>query len=493
MDLDTAGLEPTLVDGSDGLDAPPIERARPHGGRIGTRMAVSLPGAVAGALLVTAIAFGAAARLASSSAGSDGAPNAATTGGDTATGGADGSTGGADGQLGEGPATSNDGEHGATVGKDPTSEPDGLPAAGHGTDGTSGAGTDANPGNGPAGDAAPPPPPTEPATIAIAVHLGDGRVTVEWGACDVDGFAAWKVVRSMDGHPTWPLGDGDKVVAASEHAGLRSVANADLSAGKTLWYRVYGLVRRDGELVVGCVSRIAGIRIPALTVEPTPKPDPTPKPTPDAIGTLGLTLALGEGKPFADWTACDGDWDLYKVVRSTNSTVTWPKGDGDTLVDVVGKDGATAFRDGNAPSGAKLWYRVFCVRTTDTGSVLVAASAARSIEVPAARPQPEPDPIAIDLSIALTDGGVALHWGACSDPSFVAYKVLRSAGSDPSSLPPTDGTQTIAVRESPTATSFTDAAVESGQAWTYRVQCIGFMNGHAILLGETAAKAVTLP
>jgi hypothetical protein len=182
------------------------------------------------------------------------------------------------------------------------------------------------------------------------------------------------------------------------------------------------------------------------------------------------------------------------VVRSTDSTVTWPKGEGDSLAAVVGKDGETKFRDAGAPAGKKVWYRVFCVRETEAGYKVVAASAARAIEVPAAEPQPEPDAVSLDFQVELTDGGaVALHWAACNHESFVAYKVLRSAGSNPSYLPMTDGTQVRSVIENADLTSYTDDDVASGQTWTYRVQCIGYMNGHKILLGETAATAVTLP
>jgi hypothetical protein len=290
----------------------------------------------------------------------------------------------------------------------------------------------------------------------------------------------------LDGKPTWPLGSGDKLVAASEDADRSSVSNGDLPAGKTVFYRVYALVERNGERVVGCVSRVADIRIPAT------EPDPTPKPV--EIGTLSLTVTLGDGKPVVNWGDCSGDWDLYKVVRSTNSTVTWPKGEGDSLAAVVGKDGETKVRDADAPAGKTVWYRVFCVRETETGYKVVAASAAKAIEVPAAEPEPEPDAVSLDFQVELTDGGsVALHWGACSHDSFVAYKVLRSEGPNPSYLPSTDGTQVRSVIENAELTSYTDGDVASGQTWTYRVQCIGYMNGHKILLGETAAKAVTLP
>ena len=53
--------------------------------------------------------------------------------------------------------------------------------------------------------------------------------------------------------------------------------------------------------------------------------------------------------------------------------------------------------------------------------------------------------------------------------------------------------QVRSVIETAGLTAYTDHDVASGQTWTYRVQCIGYMNGHKILLGETAAKAVTLP
>src|SRR4029077_12930781 len=97
--------------------------------------------------------------------------------------------------------------------------------------------------------------PAAPASISIGLRLGNDRVTVSWGSCGRDGFVVWKVVRSLDGKPTWPLGSGDKLIAASENADLSSVGNGDLPAGKTVFSRVYALVERNGGRVVGCVSR----------------------------------------------------------------------------------------------------------------------------------------------------------------------------------------------------------------------------------------------
>jgi hypothetical protein len=161
-------------------------------------------------------------------------------------------------------------------------------------------------------------------------------------------------------------------------------------------------------------------------------------------------------------------------------------------VAAVGPDGKTAVWDGEATPGKKVWYRVFCLRETEGGYKVLASSPVKGIAVPAGEPDPEPDPVALGLEVNLTDGGVKLHWEACGSESFVAYKVVRSAGSNPSYLPGTDGSQVIAVIENAGVTSFVDGGVEAGQTWYYRVQAIGYMNGHKILLGQTAAIAVTV-
>jgi hypothetical protein len=454
-------------------DQPTRDDVRNRGPRLAGSLGRSLPGALAGSLLVTALAFGAATRLTASSTGADGTPSKAV---DAGAGAADGASGGGqDGELGSRPGAT-DGGHATDLGTDAGSATDGEPAA-----------TPA--GDGPDATSAPTDPvtPTEPTAIAIELHLGSGKVTIDWGACPLDGFVAWKVVRSTDATPAWPLGSGDVLVAGSENPSLRSVLNGDLVAGKTYAYRVFALVQGDGEAAVGCRSRIADIHVPA----PEPTPAPTTEPAP--IASIGLTATLVEGKPHLDWTTCSGDWDYAKVIRSTNSTVTFPKGEGDSLAGMTGRDGASALTDTAAPAGTKLWYRVFCVRAGGDTFVVVAVSPTRAVTTPAAEPKPEPSPVALSLTTALTDSGVALHWGTCSSDVFVAYKVVRSAGPNPSYLPGTDGSVVISVKESASVTSFTDPNVGSGQTWHYRVQCIGWMNDHQILLGETDVATVTLP
>ncbi len=239
-------------------------------------------------------------------------------------------------------------------------------------------------------------------------------------------------------------------------------------------------------------------------VEPTkaPEPDPTkkpePKPEPTKAPTYGPTLSLGlkDGKPVIEWTACKGfEFDYYKVVRSTDSTVTWPLGGGDSLIGVVEPGGWLRAWDDSAPTGKTLSYRVFCVRSTDAGYLVLKASAVKSINVPAVEPNPVPDPVHLGLETSVTDGGaVKLAWSACNVDGFVYYKVVRSTTTEnPSYFPWTDGTELIGVVSEVGATGWTDSAVESGQTIWYRIQCLGYVGDQKVLLGQSDVVAVTLP
>ena len=331
-------------------------------------------------------------------------------------------------------------------------------------------------------------------SLDLALHLVDGYVKVDWSACDPEGFRYYKVVRSTDAIATWPLGTGDKLVAAIEDPAATVARDSSVAAGKTYHYRVFALAGDDAR--VACISPVRAVEIPAAEPKPDepkdePKPD-DPKPDDPPTGAIALSVSIKDGKPYVDWSECGGDFDYYKVVRSTDSTVTWPKGEGDSGVAAVGPDGTTAAWDGDAPGGKKVWYRVFCLVETDGGYKVVAASAAKGVEVPDKEPSPEPDPVALGFDVTLTDGGVKLKWEACGSDVFVAYKLVRSHSPNPSYLPGTDGTQVIGVIENQGTTSFVDGDVEAGQTWYYRVQAIGWMNDHKILLGQTAAIAVTV-
>ena len=238
-------------------------------------------------------------------------------------------------------------------------------------------------------------------------------------------------------------------------------------------------------------------------VEPTQKPhepDPTPKPTekPDPtkapVDPISLALVIKELHPFMEWGSCEGfDFSYYKVVRSMDSTVTWPPSDGDEAIAVVEPGGARKAYDKYAPHGHKAWYRVFCVRKTEAGYKVLNASAAKGIEVPEEPTPPDPISLGIDWSIN-GEGKVVLTWDACEVDGFGFYKVVKSTWNEnPSYLPWTDGTQVIGVVESMFATEWHDWAPDAGHTAWYRVQCLGYVGDMKVLLGQTALVTVTTP
>jgi hypothetical protein len=431
---------------------------RISGGGHGRRFGLSVPGAVAGTFLVVALAFGAAI-----------------------------------GPLANEPANDSAGNGGFAI-SEPTDKPDvaeqpektaGVDEPGKTDDASEPKVTDAPAPTAPPEPTAVPAPPSTEIQIGAALE-GTGAV-VEWSACQVDGFIAYKVIRSKDQFATWPLGAGDTLAAAIGEAATTRFVDPKLDAGRTYTYRIVALRDWNGETVVGCSSTHAAVTTPA----------PTPKPTPAdggvIGGVIGLEVALMEGHPFLDWTECTGlDFDYYKVVRSTDATVTWPTGDGDSLVAAIGADGKTKAWDGEAPGGVTVYYRVFCVRSTEAGYLSVAASAVKGIATPVA--QPAPEPVALGFEAGVTGEGVVLSWGACAVDNFVYYKVVRSLTTDnPSYFPWTDGTELISVIENSANTQFVDTNIASGQTIYYRIQCLGKWNGTKVLLGQTAVVAVTIP
>jgi hypothetical protein len=237
---------------------------------------------------------------------------------------------------------------------------------------------------------------------------------------------------------------------------------------------------------------------PEATAKPkpdaTPKPTEKPDPTKDPSDPIWLELAMVELHPKVAWGSCDGlDFDYYKVVRSTDSTVSWPAGDGDEVFAAVERGGTRKAYDKNAPHAAKAWYRVFCVRKGEDGYKVVNASATKAIWVPE-EPTP-PDPVDLALSAEVNgEGKVVLDWSACEVDGFAFYKVVKSTSNDnPSYLPWTDGSEVIAVVEAMDATEWLDGAPDSGQTAWYRVQCIGYGEYGKVLLGQTAVVAVTTP
>jgi len=238
---------------------------------------------------------------------------------------------------------------------------------------------------------------------------------------------------------------------------------------------------------------------PVATDQPKTEPAPpkaTDKPKPAPAPAEPVALALEgwpkDGKVKLAWKPYGYDgFEYYKVVRSTDATVTWPAGAGDTVIGVIGDAKATWWADKPA-CGVASSYRVFAVRSGEGGYVTLGASNLVTVTVPCA-PEPTPHetkPIGLTVQ-PLTGEGMKLTWDACAVDGFIAYKVVRSLTNPDPRYPLNDGTELIAAIGDPGHTQLLDAAVTAGQTWTYRVLAVGEGSDDKIVLCQSVAVAAT--
>jgi len=120
--------------------------------------------------------------------------------------------------------------------------------------------------------------------------------------------------------------------------------------------------------------------------------------TAPAPGELTITVQALPGKAKIIWSAYTGDdFAYYKVVRSTDDTVTWPLGGDDTLAKAISDQDTLTYTD---CSGAGTFtYRVFAVKVDGDGFAVVAQSEAKTVSIapadtstptPTATPTPTP-------------------------------------------------------------------------------------------------------
>lgn len=237
------------------------------------------------------------------------------------------------------------------------------------------------------------------------------------------------------------------------------------------------------------------------TVKPQPAPAPPkatdkPKPAPAPAEPVALVLEgwPKDGKVKLAWKPYGYEgFEYYKVVRSTDATVTWPAGAGDTVIGVIGDAKATWWADKPA-CGVASSYRIFAVRSGDGGYVILGASNVVTLTVPCA-PDPTPHetkPIGL-WAEARAGEGIKLVWDACAVDGFVAYKVVRSQTNPDPRYPLNDGTELIAAIGDSAQTQLLDAAVAAGETWTYRVLAVGSGPDGKVVLCQSAAVAATAP
>jgi hypothetical protein len=229
-----------------------------------------------------------------------------------------------------------------------------------------------------------------------------------------------------------------------------------------------------------------------------PKDDPA---EPRTQAKLEIGLALSGSKVVVEWSACDPDgFVAYKVVRSTDNTVTYPKADNDLLVGVVDKAGATRFVDGSAPAGKKLWYRVFAVAKPDSGAWIACASALGAITTPAPEPEPKPEPEpqpkpevgTLELAVKIAEGHPYVDWSACNAAGFDGYKVVRSKD-QVVRFPAGDYDTVVAFVGPDGKTAFYDKEAPAGKKLWYRVFCVDKTDGGYVVRAASGAKGVTTP
>jgi hypothetical protein len=332
--------------------------------RLTGRVGRAIPGAIAGVLLIGAIAFGATAAR----------PDAGDPSGAKAAGAQTGTAAGNGSSTKDSPGSGYTG-NGYEDGAEPTDGPGG------GTEPTEKPDPTAKPEPTEKPDPTKEPEPTEKPdseSMNLVLSLTDGGgVKVDWTRCYNDGAVAYKVVRTIDGSIKWPFGGADHQIALIQDLAKTAFVDNDAPGGKTLAYRVFCVGGHDGGWKLLNRTPARSIHVPGD--EPTPKPEPTATPQ-----TMSLHLSASEaGGVYIDWSACESDWfTAYKVVRSSDEATKWPLGDNDTLVTYISDRENTHFVDTSVEAGGRYFYRVFCVKATEGGYKVLNSTHVEDFTVP---------------------------------------------------------------------------------------------------------------
>jgi hypothetical protein len=306
---------------------------RPH--RATARLGMSIPGAVGGALLICAIAFGANAGLAGATRDDDGSTTSGTI---------------VDRAADRGMALVD--EQGNPVDEPPSTAPDEPPAdegeaePAPDTEPTPATEPDKEPDKEPAPkpDKEPEPKPEpkpEPAKLGIELAIKEGAVLVDWTTCKADGADFYKVVRSTDKTVKWPLGDNDKLVAAVEIGGKTKAWDEHAPAGKKVWYRVFCVRHTEDGYKVLTSSGAESIKTP-------PKEEPDPKPEPSA---MWIEASVDGGAVVLHWEACGADgFSHYRILRKAG-------GDASVIAEIEDA-GTTTYVDDDVEPGVEYRYLV---------------------------------------------------------------------------------------------------------------------------------------
>jgi len=252
---------------------------------------------------------------------------------------------------------------------------------------------------------------------------------------------------------------------------------------------------------------------PSLEITEAPTAEITAEPTVAATPVTPLTLqaSIVGGKVKLEWTRYQGeDFSYYKVVRSTDATVSWPLGDGDTLVAAIDNIDTLSTVDA-APGGKSFTYEVFAVKSSEDGYAVLVGSNVVTIAVPAPTPAPTSScgigPLSFKIHVPTTVGGiqpanagsgysVSFSWHKYMCDNFELYVIVKSSTSNIVVPLGSGGSgDPIAEYGNVSTTSGADYNVQPGHtyyylvmAWTSKTLCYG-----GTVLAKTQIVKVVIP
>ena len=324
-----------------------------------------------------------------------------------------------------------------------------------------------------------------PVVMTLTVEAQPGKAKLTWSAYAGADFAYYKIVRSDDASaPTWPLGTGDKLVAAIDKQD--TLTYTDGCGAGTVIYRVFA-VKKVGDAfdVVGqSDAKTVTVEAPVVSEPPAGSEQSAPP-----VQSFTLTAAVNGKEVDLSWSKYAGDhFQYYKVVRSVSSDPTWPLAGDSQLLAAITNINQTTYVDSSVRAAKTYKYRVYVYThetfaAADSGSVVVPAcetdgtvlaiSNIVTVTIPGTAPTP---PAIVSLNLTATvqaDGSVALNWSKYTGPYFNYYAVLRVDGNGTPTLSPGQ-TPAIAI-DNQNTTGWTDdgksdlGPLVPGQTYTYRV------------------------
>ena len=245
----------------------------------------------------------------------------------------------------------------------------------------------------PSVDTTPPPVPA-----GLDATAGDGSVHLSWSAVSADDLVGYHVYRATSADGPWT-----KVTSSPITATSRDVAG--LTDGTKYWFAVTSVDTTGNE----------SAKSDSATATPAAPSDTTPPPVP-----TDLDATAGDGSVHLSWSAVSaGDLAGYNVYQATSADGPWVKVTSSPIM-------ATSRDVTGLTDGAKYWFAVASVDTTDNESARSDSASA----TPTAPSDTTPPPVPTGLDATAGDGSVHLSWSAVSADDLAGYNVYRSASAE---------------------------------------------------------------